>query len=125
MAAQGEPNRVYLADALSEFEKNSPHGIPGNELLLEHVHLNFKGNYILAKTVFGQIESLLPWSLKGQEAEENSEISLTLCADYLVYEEAVEELRSALRIEPNASKIREKLDEWTGGNKKSSSTDRP
>ena len=94
IAAQGQANTVYLADALAEFEKNSPHGIPGNELFLEHVHLNFKGNHILAKTVFDQIEVLLPNTLKDQKAEETTNMGEALCAEYLAYN-AVEQYKIA------------------------------
>jgi tetratricopeptide (TPR) repeat protein len=51
---------LYLVDAVEMFEQNSPQRIPGTELFHEHVHLNFHGNYLLAKTVFEQIEKILP-----------------------------------------------------------------
>ena len=51
---------LYLVDAVETFEQNSPNGIPGTELFHEHVHLNFHGNYLLAKTVFEQVEKILP-----------------------------------------------------------------
>src|SRR5213078_4245229 len=40
---------VDLVDAVKLFAQNSPEGIAGQELLLEHVHLNFEGNYLLAR----------------------------------------------------------------------------
>jgi tetratricopeptide (TPR) repeat protein len=55
----GQDNeRVRLADAERAFERSSPDGIPGEELFLEHVHMNFKGNYLLAHTVFESIPNL-------------------------------------------------------------------
>jgi tetratricopeptide (TPR) repeat protein len=60
---------VYFVDSVRAFEEHSPHNTPGEELFLEHVHMNFKGNYILAKTVFEQVEAILPESLKGKRAE--------------------------------------------------------
>jgi tetratricopeptide (TPR) repeat protein len=50
---------VYLADAEGTFEANSPAGLPGENLFLEHVHMNFSGNYLMAKTVFQAITPIL------------------------------------------------------------------
>jgi tetratricopeptide (TPR) repeat protein len=55
---------VYLVDAVKAFEANSPHGTQGNELFYEHVHMNFTGNYILARELFQQIENILPAQIK-------------------------------------------------------------
>jgi lysophospholipase L1-like esterase len=43
---------VTLVQVQEEFEKNSPHGIIGNELLLEHVHPNINGYYLMANTFY-------------------------------------------------------------------------
>jgi tetratricopeptide (TPR) repeat protein len=59
---------LYLVDAVEMFERNSPHGIPGAELFYEHVHLNFHGNYLLAKEVFEQVEKILPERLTHKKA---------------------------------------------------------
>jgi lysophospholipase L1-like esterase len=50
---------VFLADAQALFERHSPHGIIGEELLLEHVHPNLYG-YALLSEAFYQ-------ALKGQK----------------------------------------------------------
>ncbi len=50
---------VRLADAERVFEDASPSGLPGNNLLYDHVHLNFKGNYLLARTIAEQVAQLL------------------------------------------------------------------
>jgi tetratricopeptide (TPR) repeat protein len=42
-------SRAQLIDAEKHFADASPDGIPGEELLWEHVHFNFDGNYQLAK----------------------------------------------------------------------------
>ena len=55
---------IYFADAVAAFEANSPHQIPGSELFYEHVHLTFKGNYILARTFYPFIQHLLPSTAK-------------------------------------------------------------
>jgi len=51
---------IHLVDTVKVLETHSPHGIPGNELFYEHVHLNFAGNYQVAKSLFGQVQRLVP-----------------------------------------------------------------
>ena len=51
---------IYLVDTCKAIEQNSPNHTPGEELFYEHVHLNFEGNYLLAKTIFAQVEEVLP-----------------------------------------------------------------
>jgi len=59
---------AYLVDAVKDFEENSVEGIPGNDLFYEHVHMNFKGNYVLAKSVFQQVTNILPhWVLQAKK----------------------------------------------------------
>ncbi len=62
---------IYLVDACKVFEANSPHDTPGKELFHEHVHLKFKGNYLLAKTVFDQVDKILPERIKQNKPAEN------------------------------------------------------
>jgi tetratricopeptide (TPR) repeat protein len=76
---------VYLADAVRAFEDNSPHGIPGEELFYEHVHLNFKGNYLLAKTVFEQLEQALPQWVRTRRTPERPLATEQQCAERLAY----------------------------------------
>ena len=51
---------VHLVDAAEMLAQASPGGIPGQELFYEHVHLNFAGNYLLARAFAQQIAPLLP-----------------------------------------------------------------
>ena len=51
---------VKLVDAADILAKASPAGVPGNELFWEHVHLNFSGNYLLARAFAEQLATLLP-----------------------------------------------------------------
>jgi tetratricopeptide (TPR) repeat protein len=51
---------VYLVDAERAFEEASSDGIPGEESFFEHVHMNFHGNYLLARTVFRTLAALPP-----------------------------------------------------------------
>jgi tetratricopeptide (TPR) repeat protein len=57
-ARQGE--RVRLADADETLAAQSQEGVPGEALFYEHVHLTFKGNFLLAKALAEQLEPLLP-----------------------------------------------------------------
>ena len=79
---------IHLVDAVEEFEKNSPHGIPGEELFCEHVHLNFSGNYLLAKAALSQIEQVLPQRVTSQKLESASirhMLTEEQCAQRLYY----------------------------------------
>ncbi len=77
---------IYLTDTIEVFEKNSPHAIPGKELFYEHVHLNFKGNYFLAKAVFEQVEKILPQQLtRSQQADNQQILNEAECAERLAY----------------------------------------
>jgi tetratricopeptide (TPR) repeat protein len=60
VAAARAGEGVYLADSAREFEAASAHGIPGDDLFHEHVHLTFKGHYLLAKALLHQVEKILP-----------------------------------------------------------------
>jgi len=75
---------VYLADAVTTFESNSPYGTPGNEIFYEHVHLNFSGNYLLAKTVFEKVKKLLPQKMTTGQID-NSLLTEAECAEHLAY----------------------------------------
>ncbi len=50
---RGASNRdregVHLVDAEAAMAAQSPHGLVGEEFLYEHVHLNFEGNYLVAR----------------------------------------------------------------------------
>ncbi|HVV70821.1 MAG TPA: hypothetical protein VHI52_04860, partial [Verrucomicrobiae bacterium] len=48
-----------LIDAEHEFERCSSNGLAGDELFLDHVHLNFSGNYQLATILLPQVEQAL------------------------------------------------------------------
>lgn len=56
--------RVRLVDAAAVFADESPHGVPGSELFYEHVHMNPRGNYVLARALFQQIAGMLPAALR-------------------------------------------------------------
>ncbi len=51
---------VRLFDSEAAMAAQSPHGLPGGEFLYEHVHLNFEGNYLVARALAEQIGQALP-----------------------------------------------------------------
>jgi len=59
-AASRENRGVLLADAERDLAVQSPHGLAGEELFYEHVHLTFEGNYLLARCIAEQAAKLLP-----------------------------------------------------------------
>jgi len=63
-AAEG----AHLADAEQAFAESNPSGIPGEDYFLEHVHMNFHGNYVTARTIFQALVELAPKAL-GQPAK--------------------------------------------------------
>jgi len=76
---------VYLVDAVKIFERNSPNDVPGQELFYEHVHLNFKGTYLLAKTIFEQVEEILPGHIKRRKGNERPLLTEAQCGQRLAY----------------------------------------
>lgn len=72
--AQSRTNEgIYFADSAGAFAENSPRRIPGSELFYEHVHLNFHGNYVLARTIFPLVQQALPLAPRpnGEISSEN------------------------------------------------------
>jgi tetratricopeptide (TPR) repeat protein len=76
---------VYLVDAVKVFKENSPHKTPGEELFYEHVHMNFRGNYLLAGAIFQQVEKILSERIKSYRANESSFPNEAECARDLAY----------------------------------------
>jgi tetratricopeptide (TPR) repeat protein len=65
VAADRTSDGIYLVDAERGFEAISPNGIPSNDLFYEHVHLNFEGNYSLAKLIYQQVQETLHADIRG------------------------------------------------------------
>ena len=82
-----ERNHVYLVDVVKSFEKSekTAHQMPGEELFYEHVHMNFFGNYLLAKSVYSQIITILP-AVSLSDIDENVPVlSVDQCATLLAF----------------------------------------
>ena len=80
-----ESQGIYLVDAADEFARQSPHNCPGFELFLDHVHPVFSGNYLLARTIFGRVEQVLPDKIKAQKAVVATFASEEVCARQLAF----------------------------------------
>jgi len=61
-----EQDAIYFANSVAAFEAASPNGTVGEELFYEHVHMNFKGNYTLARALVPAVEKVL--SAKGMSS---------------------------------------------------------
>jgi tetratricopeptide (TPR) repeat protein len=69
-AARHAGNGVDYLDAEKVLAEASPARIPGREFFLEHAHLNFTGNYILARAMAEQIRARLPAAITSPTAAE-------------------------------------------------------
>ena len=76
---------VLLVDAEASLSAQSPHGMLGEELLYEHVHFNFEGNYLLARTLAEQVARLLPEAVRGSSDPKRGWLSADECARRLVW----------------------------------------
>jgi tetratricopeptide (TPR) repeat protein len=76
---------IYLVDAVKAFEKNSPYETTGHELFYEHVHPNFKGNYLLANTILRQVEEILPDHIKRHKGNKLPYLTEEQCGQLLAY----------------------------------------
>ncbi len=76
---------VFLVDAAKVFAENSPHQVPGEELFYEHVHMNFRGTYVLARSILEQVEPALPDRVRTRKADEREPLDEQQCASRLAY----------------------------------------
>jgi tetratricopeptide (TPR) repeat protein len=85
-AAQGRDKEgILLADGEQALSQGSPNGLPGEELLYEHVHLRFEGNYLLARTIAAQAERLLPDRVTQGAKTEAEWLPPEECAQHLAW----------------------------------------
>lgn len=69
-----------FADVREAFAQSSPHGTVGGELLWEHVHFNFAGNYRLACLLAEQVAAGLPPDITGPATNRPALLSAAECA---------------------------------------------
>jgi len=80
VAARQASQGLKLLDAAELFVQHSPHGVVGAEFLYEHVHLNFDGNYLLARALAEQISDLLPATITRSATDEPPLLTRDECA---------------------------------------------
>ena len=72
--AEDSDGKVTLADAELAFDVLADvAGCPGEELFFDHVHPNFRGNYEMARSVFGVVAPRLPAEVAGRVNTESPE----------------------------------------------------
>jgi tetratricopeptide (TPR) repeat protein len=59
-ASNREKDGAELVDSEAVLAQQSPHGLSGEEFLYEHVHLNFEGNYLVARALAERVARDLP-----------------------------------------------------------------
>lgn len=69
-AAERASDRVRLCDAALALGGGAPAGVPGEESFYEHVHLNFDGNYRLARLWADSIRGVLPLAVQRRAGAE-------------------------------------------------------
>ena len=81
--ADGKTDKgIYFVDSVTALEENSPYHTLGEELFYEHVHLNFAGNYVIAKTLLARIQDLMPATANQTPGPV---LSQEQCAERLTY----------------------------------------
>jgi tetratricopeptide (TPR) repeat protein len=120
-AQQRADGGVRLVDAVETFARHSPHGVPGEELLYEHVHPNFDGQYLLARTFAEAIAPLLPPRIAAAATRAplltSEECARRLaCTDWDRYQ-VVDEVFKRLQLPPFTSQLdhaarSERLNKW-------------
>ncbi len=83
--AANDSDGVFLVDAAKAFAENSPHQVPGEELFYEHVHMNFRGTYVLACSILEQVEPALPDHIRKRKADGREPLGEQECALRLAY----------------------------------------
>ena len=67
-ALAGAGPGVGVVDSAAVLAGASAHEVPGSELFYEHAHMNPRGNYLLARALFLQIDSMMPAELRRSAA---------------------------------------------------------
>lgn len=70
VARQATNGGVALFDTIALLAADSNAGVPGAETFYEHVHFNFRGNYLLGRAWAEQVAALLPQAGTSGEAKD-------------------------------------------------------
>ena len=82
VANENPSAEVKLVDAVEILKGRSEHGITGEQFFWEHVHMNFDGNYLLARGIFDAVGQMLPEWVKKHKTE-GDVLSRDDCAERL------------------------------------------
>jgi len=82
VAASG--SGINLLDAAAIFSQESEHNVPGSNLFYEHVHMNPRGNFTLARALFNQVSVMMPVEQR-RTAASASIISQEVCDRLLAF----------------------------------------
>jgi tetratricopeptide (TPR) repeat protein len=80
-----EKEGILLADGEQALLQASPSGLTGQELLYEHVHLRFEGNYLLARAIASQAEKLLADRITHRDPAQEDWLSGEQCGQHLAW----------------------------------------
>jgi len=107
---------VYRLDAVAALSAAHTPRIPGLESFYEHVHLNFNGNYLLARALAEQVAKLLPATMAKDDRGEWASpelcarrLALTDWNRYRVYESILQRVSEAPFTNQSNSAIRQNL----------------
>ncbi len=85
-AAKADPNVTLIDVAQRLSDDSASHGhVTGNDLFHEHVHLNFAGNYLIARALFGEVVRRLPTGARDSSGASLDPPSMDRCAEQLAY----------------------------------------
>jgi tetratricopeptide (TPR) repeat protein len=80
-----KPQGVHLADVVQALDADSPHGLTGEEVFHEHVHLTFAGNYLVARAILAQAEPLVAARFGGEARSGGPMPTQEQCAQRLAW----------------------------------------
>jgi len=85
MAGSFASKNLRLVDTEAAVAQASPNGLAGWELLYDHVHFTFAGNYVLAMAMATNIETSLPSRLQSLAEPAQPWLSQEECAQRMAY----------------------------------------
>ena len=79
LSTQSPDDNIVLVDTDNALSNASPNRIPGSNFFYDQVHFNFEGNYVIAKTLFTQIQQTLSTSLGQGHSDQRDPLSIEEC----------------------------------------------
>jgi tetratricopeptide (TPR) repeat protein len=109
VAGRESARGVRLVDTARRLEAQAPHGAPGDESFLDHVHLTFRGNYEVSVALLDEIREVVPDWVR-RRASGRPVLGEEECARRLVFTELdryliAETMRQRLRDPPFTGQV--------------------